>query len=97
VNLDDLKGLVVDGTVEAVKDFALGEVEDVRGYASAIAADAIRAAKEGKPEIMEECKAQAKLLAEMTRLSSNRFAWDLIAKVLFSLAKVAVKLLELKG
>ena len=93
----DLARLVGQESLEAVKGFLHGEAQDLSEWGKLIAADAVRAVKEGRQDILSELTEQAKVIAEMKKIKTQGFAWDQIAKVVLALAKVAVQAVDLKG
>jgi hypothetical protein len=93
VNIQDL---VAAESVEALKGFVLGEVEDLKAFAQEISADFIRAAKEGRADITKELGHQIEALAEAKRLKAKGFAWDQLLKIVLSIARVAVQAMDLK-
>jgi hypothetical protein len=93
----DLARLVAQESLEALKGFVIGEAADLAEWGNIIAADAVRAVKEGRQDILSELGEQAKGIAELKRIKASGFAWDQIASVVLSLAKVAVQAMALKG
>jgi len=93
----DLARLVGQESLEALRNFLQGEAEDLGEWGKILAADAVRAVKQGRQDILSEIKEQAKVLAESKRIRTVGFAWEHVAKIVVSLAKVAVQAMELKG
>lgn len=93
----DLSRLVAQESIEALKGFVQGEAADLAEWGKILAADAVRAVREGRQDILSELAEQAKVLAEIKRIKASGFAWGQIAGVVLSLAKVAVQAVVLKG
>lgn len=93
----DLVKLVGDQTVEALTGFVTATAEDLAEFGHAIAADAIRAVREGRPDIRAELADQVKAIGELHRIRTSGFTWDQIVTVAVSLAKVAFAVYNSKG
>lgn len=93
----DLARLVGQESLEALKGFVQGEAADLAEWGKIIGADAVRAVKEGRQDILAELREQAKAVAELKRIKAQGFAWEEIVKVVLSLARVGVQAMELKG
>lgn len=89
----DLEAIVkvVGGELVAALDgFVHGEVDDLKAWGETLAKDAVRAVRDGRPEILLEVKEQAKMIAEIERIRVSGFTWTQVANVAISLAKVAL-------
>lgn len=93
----DLAKLVALESLEALRGFLKGEAKDLGEWAGVIGADAVRAAQQGRQDILSEITEQAKVIAEIKRIKTVGFAWEHVAKIVIALAKVAVQAIELKG
>lgn len=79
--------------LSAVKDFAKGEVEDLKIWALELGRDAVRAARDGREDLLSEIAAQAKVLAEIKRIRLEGFAWEQVGQVLAAMGRLAAKIL----
>lgn len=90
IDLEAIAKVVGGELVSALDGFIQGEIDDLKSWGEALAKDAIRAVKDGRPEILLEVKEQAKLIAEIERIRISGFTWTQVANVAISLAKVAI-------
>jgi len=79
--------------LEALKGFAKGELADLKEFAEDMGRDALRAAREGREDLLSELAAQAKVAAEIKRIRLEGFAWEQVGQVLAALGRLAAKVL----
>jgi hypothetical protein len=80
-----------DEALAAFKGYIEGAEEDLQAYGGAIATDALRAAREGREDLFQELREQAKVLAEIHRIRLSGLTWDQVGNVLAALGKIALK------
>ena len=83
----ELRGEVIEG----IKPFVEASEEDLRKYATLIAFDLMRAAREKREDILLEVGHQVEALGEINRIRAVNATWAQISNIIAVVGRVALK------
>lgn len=86
-----LVGDLKDQFLDAGKDLLEGAKADLEAYGRAIAEDLVRAAREGREDIIAELGHQTQALGESNRIRAVNAAWDQVTRIVTTIGLTALK------
>ena len=75
---------------EALAGLLDGAAEDVRRYVAAIAGDLVRAAATDRPDLVDELRAQLRLIGEINRVRAANAGWEAVEAVVAAVFRVLI-------
>lgn len=78
----DPGGELAQVITEQLRNLISGATEDLQTAAAEISANALEAAAAGRPDLVDECQAQARVLLEENRLRAVGGSWTAVEAVL---------------
>jgi hypothetical protein len=93
LNFDELRNAIGEILESELKEFVADAKGDLKKYAMRIANDLAEAAKAGRTDLIRYCVDQARMVAELERITFLNNAMDMVSKVISTAGAFALKLI----